>query len=79
MPAVVLSGLFEARKIGGEGGEEFVPTLLATIAAFIVGYASIAWLLKWLTTHSMAIFVIYRVALGAIVIVLTATGAISAS
>ena len=79
MPAVVLSGLFEARKIGDEGGAGFVPTLLATIAAFIVGYASIAWLLRWLASHSMAIFVVYRVVLGALVIVLTATGAISAS
>jgi undecaprenyl-diphosphatase len=79
VPAVVLSGLFEARKIGGEGGEAFVPTLLATIAAFVVGYASIAWLLKWLATHSMAIFVVYRVLLGAVVIILTATGAIAAS
>ena len=56
-----------------------MPTLLATIAAFIVGYASIAWLLRWLTSHSMTIFVVYRVVLGALVIVLTATGAISAS
>ena len=79
VPAVVLSGLFEARKIGDEGGEAFVPTLLATIAAFIVGYASIAWLLRWLASHSMAIFVVYRVVLGALVIILTATGAISAS
>ena len=79
VPAVVLSGLFEARKIGEEGGAGFVPTLLATIAAFIVGYASIAWLLRWLASHSMTIFVVYRVVLGALVIVLTATGAISAS
>ena len=40
------------------------PTLLATIAAFIVGYASIAWLLRWLTSHSMVVFVVYRVVLG---------------
>jgi undecaprenyl-diphosphatase len=79
VPAVVLSGLFEARKIGEEGGAGFVPTLLATIAAFVVGYASIAWLLRWLAAHSTAVFVIYRVALGALVIALTATGVIEAS
>jgi undecaprenyl-diphosphatase len=77
VPAVVLSGLFELRKIGDEGGAGFVPTALATIAAFIVGYASIAWLLRWLTNHSMVVFVIYRVVLGALVIGLTAAGAIS--
>ena len=77
VPAVVLSGLFEARKIGGEGSADVVPTLIATLLAFIVGYASIAWMLRWLTSHSTVVFVIYRVALGSLVIVLTAAGAIS--
>jgi len=77
VPAVVLSGLFEARKIGEPGGADFVPTLIATVLAFIVGYASIAWMLRWLTSHSTVVFVVYRVALGVLVLVLTATGAIS--
>ena len=77
VPAVVPVGLFEARKIGGEGGADVVPTLIATLLAFIVGYASIAWMLRWLTSHSTVVFVIYRVALGALVIALTAAGAIS--
>ena len=76
VPAVVASGLFEARKIGDEGGVEFVPTAVATLAAFVVGYASIAWLLKWLATHSTMVFVVYRVALGALVIALAAAGTI---
>jgi undecaprenyl-diphosphatase len=77
VPAVVLSGLFELRKIGDPGGAGAVPTILATIAAFIVGYASIAWLLRYLVSHSTLVFVIYRVILGALVITLTASGAIS--
>ena len=77
VPAVVLSGLFEARKIGDEGGVDLAPTLLATVIAFVVGYASIAWLLRWLGTHSMGVFVVYRVALGALVLALTAAGTIS--
>jgi undecaprenyl-diphosphatase len=77
IPAVVLSGLFELRKIGDPGGAGFAPTLIATILAFIVGYVSIAWMLRWLTSHSTAIFVVYRVVLGSIVLLLTATGAIS--
>jgi undecaprenyl-diphosphatase len=77
VPAVVLSGLFELRKIGDEGSAGFLPTALATLAAFIVGYASIAWLIRWLANHSMVVFVVYRVALGALVIALTATGVIS--
>jgi undecaprenyl-diphosphatase len=77
VPAVVLSGLFELRKIGEEGGAGFVPTALATLLAFLVGYATIAFLLRWLTSHSTAIFVAYRVVLGTLVIALTAAGAIS--
>jgi undecaprenyl-diphosphatase len=77
VPAVVLSGLFEARKIGEAGGAGFVPTVIATLLAFVVGYASIAWLLRWLVSHSTAAFVAYRVALGTLVLALTAAGAIS--
>jgi undecaprenyl-diphosphatase len=77
VPAVVISGLFELRDIGHEEGAGFGPTLLATIAAFVVGYASIAFLLRWLARHTTAVFVAYRVALGALVLVLTATGTIA--
>jgi undecaprenyl-diphosphatase len=77
VPAVVLSGLFEARKVGEEGGAALLPTALATLLAFVVGYLSIAWLLRYLVRHSTAIFVAYRVVLGALVLVLTAAGAIA--
>jgi undecaprenyl-diphosphatase len=77
VPAVVISGLFEARHIGGEGSVGAAPTIVATLLAFVVGYASIAWLLRWLVTHSTAVFVGYRVGLGLLVLGLTAAGAIS--
>jgi undecaprenyl-diphosphatase len=77
VPAVVLSGAFELRKIGEDDGAGIVATALATVAAFIVGYASIAFLLRWLAHHSTAIFVAYRVGLGALVLVLTAAGVIA--
>jgi undecaprenyl-diphosphatase len=77
VPAVVLSGLFELRHIGEPGSPGAVPTVLATLLAFVVGYASIAWLLRWLVSHSTSVFVGYRVVLGAVVIALTAAGAIS--
>jgi undecaprenyl-diphosphatase len=79
VPAVVLSGLFELRKIGGAGSAGYGPTIVATIAAFIVGYATIAWLLRWLTSHSMLIFAIYRVALGALVLALVYGGHLAAT
>ena len=43
----------------------------------MVGYASIAWLLRFLVRHSTGVFVGYRVGLGALVLALTAAGAIS--
>ena len=77
-PAVLASGLFEARKIGDEANVAWGPTLLATLIAFSVGFAVIAWLMKWLTTQSYLPFVIYRIALGLLVMVLLAFGVLSA-
>jgi len=76
VPAVVLSGLFELRSIGGEGSVGFLPTAVATLVAFVSGYAAIAWLLRYLASHSLGIFVAYRIPLGILVIALAATGAI---
>ena len=50
---------------------------MATIVAFISGYAAIAWLLRYLANHSLAIFVAYRIPLGILVIALAASGAIT--
>jgi undecaprenyl-diphosphatase len=79
IPAVVLSGLFEARKVGEKTGPGLGLTGLATVFAFIVGLASIHWLLKWLTNHSTFIFIYYRVAVGVLLIVLLSTGVLDAT
>ncbi len=79
VPAVVLSGLFELRSIvEGTDGRQVgaVALVLATVLAFAVGYASIAFLLRFLVTHTTGVFVAYRIVLGALVLVLAATGAI---
>jgi undecaprenyl-diphosphatase len=76
VPAVVLSGLFELRH-AGEGGLPVGATVVATLLAFVTGYASIAFLLRYLVRHSIGVFVGYRVVLGALVIALAAAGAIS--
>ena len=76
VPAVVLSGLFELRHIGEEDGAGLAPTILATVLSLVVGYASIAFLLRWLANHSTAIFVVYRVGLGLLVLALAGAGAI---
>ena len=77
VPAVVLSGLFELGKIGEDGGASIEATAIATLVAFVSGYAAIAWLLRYLSTHTLEIFVVYRIALGVLVLALAATGAIN--
>jgi undecaprenyl-diphosphatase len=79
VPAVVLSGLLELGTIlsDDEGdGTSLGALVVATLMAFLSGYLAIAWLLRYLSTHSTAIFVVYRVALGTVVLALTAAGAI---
>jgi undecaprenyl-diphosphatase len=80
VPAVVLSGLVELLSIA-RGHEEqttgAAQLALATGVAFVVGYASIAFLLRWLSSHSTGIFVAYRIVLGTIVLSLVAAGTIS--
>ena len=49
---------------------------VATILAFVVGYASIAFLLRYLSNHSTIVFVVYRVALGSLVLLLVSSGTI---
>jgi len=52
-------------------------TFIATAIAFVVGYAVIAWLLKFVTTRSFMPFIIYRIVLGTTVLVLLSTGVIN--
>jgi undecaprenyl-diphosphatase len=81
LPAVFGSGLYELKSAIGEpsNGQIFsLPqTLVATFVAFIIGYSVIAWLLKYVTTRSFAPFIIYRVALGSVLLALLATGVIN--
>jgi undecaprenyl-diphosphatase len=76
VPAVVLSGIYELREIGGDSNATLGATALATAVAFVVGYASIAFLLRYLATHTVYLFVAYRIALGVIVLALASTGTI---
>jgi undecaprenyl-diphosphatase len=79
IPAVVGAGLFELKEIpNGENSYGWGPTIVATVVSFVIGYAAIAWLLRYVTTHSYLPFVIYRVALGTLTLALAAAGVLSA-
>jgi undecaprenyl-diphosphatase len=77
VPAVVLSGLFELKDVGNGGGYGPLPTIVATIVAFIVGYWSIAFLLRYLTTHTLKPFIAYRLIVGLLVLILAANNTIT--
>lgn len=81
LPAVFGSGLYELKAaLGDSSGSQVFSlsqTFIATGIAFIVGYAVIAWLLKFVTTKSFLPFIIYRILLGSTLLVLLATGVIN--
>ena len=73
IPALVGAGIYELPHAIG-GGIGVGQTLVATVVSFVVAYAAIAWLLKFVAGHSLALFVWYRVALGSLLVILLATG-----
>ncbi|MEV7991360.1 undecaprenyl-diphosphate phosphatase [Streptomyces sp. NPDC086077] len=77
IPAVLASGLFELQDAGKGGQVSWGPTALATLIAFGVGYAVIAWFMKFIETRSFMPFVHYRIALGLVIIALVTFGVIS--
>ncbi|WP_411148164.1 undecaprenyl-diphosphate phosphatase [Streptomyces sp. A30] len=77
IPAVLASGLFELNDAMASDHVSWGPTIFATVIAFAVGYAVIAWFMKFISTKSFMPFVYYRVVLGVVVIVLVSTGALS--
>ena len=82
LPAVFGSGFYQLREAFSSDAAPNVfsipETLVATVVAFGVGYLVIAWLLKFVSTKSFMPFIIYRVILGSVLLVLLATGVISA-
>lgn len=79
IPAVVGAGVYKLKDIpGGENAYGTVPTVVGTLVSFAVGLAVIHWLLKYVSTHAYTPFVVYRIALGGLVLALVAAGVITA-
>lgn len=83
IPAVVMSGVFSLEDVftpaAGGSTPSGLQMIVATAIAFAVGYAAIAWLLRYLVRHTLYAFVLYRVAAGTLVLALLMTGTISAT
>lgn len=87
VPAVFGSGLYETytaltcepgADAGCGTGYGMLPTIAATVVAFAVGFAVIAFLMRYISTRSFLPFVIYRILLGGVLIALLATGVLQA-
>ena len=78
IPALIAAGLFQL-KDAFSGDITVSVALVGVGVAFIVAYASIAWLLRFVAHHSVAWFVPYRVGLGVLLLILLGTGVLSAT
>jgi undecaprenyl-diphosphatase len=77
IPAVLASGAYQfAKSYSDLPADLMVATLAATAVSFVVGYAVIAWLLKYLSKGSFMPFVIWRVAVGSLLLIGLGVGAI---
>ncbi|MGZ4486876.1 MAG: undecaprenyl-diphosphate phosphatase [Nocardioides sp.] len=78
IPALLAAGLFELKDaLGGDIGVG--ETVVGTIVAFVVAYAAIAWLLRFVALHPITWFVPYRLAVGVVLVGLLATNVISST
>ena len=78
IPAIAASGLLELKEAWSLlPKESFAPLLVATIVSGVVGYLSIWFLLSYLRKNSTAIFIIYRIVLGVIILVLIWQGVVN--
>ncbi|WP_151082331.1 undecaprenyl-diphosphate phosphatase [Nocardioides cynanchi] len=78
IPALLAAGLFELKDALG-GSISVGETVVGTVVAFVVAYATVAWLLRFVAHHPITWFVPYRVTLGVVLLALLAGNVISAT
>ena len=77
IPALTGAGLYELKDAVG-AGVDTAPLVVGTLVSFVVAYASIAWLLKFVANHSFNAFVIYRIIIGCLLFGLLGAGVLNA-
>ena len=80
IPSLVAAGLLEAATEAGTISNTvgWTPTIIATVVSGIVAYATIAWLLRFVSSNKFTSFLVYRVLLGLVIIALVSAGTIAA-
>ncbi|TYB42168.1 undecaprenyl-diphosphate phosphatase [Actinomadura chibensis] len=77
IPALTGAGIYELPSALGSGAGT-VPLVVGTVVSFVVAYASIAWLLRFVARHSFTSFVVYRIAVGLLLFALLGAGTLNA-
>jgi undecaprenyl-diphosphatase len=78
IPALMAAGIYELPE-AFDGSLGVGPMVVGTVVAFVVAFASVAWLLKFVAHHTIAWFVPYRVVLGVAILALLGAGVMSAT
>lgn len=81
IPALLAAAALEVVSKSSDisNGPGWTATLVATVVSFIVAYASVAWLLKYVSKHDYSVFIKYRIVAGVILLSLLASGLVSAT
>jgi len=81
IPALTAAGIYQAVKEYDEisTGIGWGPTIVGTVVSFIVAYAAVAWLLRYIARHTFSLFIVYRILLGILVLALVSAGAMAAT
>ena len=79
IPALVAAGLLEVvtKYKHISGGVGWMSTIIATAVSFVVGYAAVSWLLKFIQSNDFRSFIIYRFVLGLALVAMLSAGVIS--
>ncbi|HET9140928.1 undecaprenyl-diphosphate phosphatase, partial [Actinophytocola sp.] len=73
IPALTGAGIYELKDALG-AGVGAAPLIVGTVVSFVVAYASVAWLLRFVARHTLNAFVVYRVFVGLLLFGLLGAG-----
>ena len=80
IPAIAASGLLELKEaVEKIPSDSYAALGVATVVSGVIGYLSIWFLLRFLRTHSTGVFIVYRLIVGALILVALGAGYLSAS
>jgi undecaprenyl-diphosphatase len=81
VPALTAAGILQAYTAADDisTGVGWPATIVATVVSFVVAYFSVAWLLRFVARHTYTLFIVYRIALGTLLLALLASGVVAAT